>query len=212
MWNLIIIVIALVVIPYKVLQLFPTQLTIEDQVKQEEKLGNNLINKDVTQEVVADDNFLTSIYLYVATTMKDTTSEIELIVKDDREEVISKQVIYGGQIKDNSILTASFEPQVDSKGRKYTIYFKIPQAEENDGIIFWTSKDNLYQPGQLKIDNNSIEKDLTFRTTYKKGKYLNIIESFSKLPINSFLFISIITVFFILLMIFVFKSLNRYND
>lgn len=188
-------------------------------------------NTEYIQKFVAAADNLEKVELYFNELTANTGGKVLIGIKDEQGNIINEEEISKNYIRLNSKYEFKFQKQRDSKGKKYYLYFKFYDLENDSKYMTLKCTDNnqfetseLYKNNELLIGKSLIYKDL-YRSDIRELMFGIILgamviaiigcsifvyrQSNAKVE-NIFLAISVITYTFFLIAMPTFKNHDEY--
>lgn len=123
-------------------------------------------NNSVEQTFISEENGLTRIDILLTTYGRVNTSNVFFEISDQQGNSFFSQTVNASDISDNAFFALDFDTIEDSEGKMYKIsVFSDSQGADN-AITAWASGRDLYTDGQLFLNGNAVDFDVSLRTYY----------------------------------------------
>ncbi|MNP08995.1 hypothetical protein D3C76_1010840 [compost metagenome] len=136
---------------------------------------------------------MSGISLFLATydRRNEGSLSIELIEKESNNQIVGKKIDTSNLV-DNSYYTLNFGKVDNSAGKEYVIRVYSIDSIPGHSVTIWTSDDDIYHDGELKINNVAQQKDLNFMVFDSKNKLEQYLLELHNIPMNYYILLSII--------------------
>ncbi|ASW42450.1 hypothetical protein [Clostridium isatidis] len=151
---------------------------------------------EIKQTFYANEDNLYGVGIIFGKYMSKYTSDIEIKISDKDNNVITKEIINGKNIKEGKFTKIYFDPIMVSKGEEYSIYINSLDKDTEQKITIYSSLYNDYTYGDLYIDGDVKDFDISFMAEYKKSINSSIYEIISQMNLSPIYLIIIIVILF----------------
>lgn len=210
-FNIILICIFGIILGHRMISDIPAGVVKANQTTNDGKTENLFTLDEISQSFKANDDYLSSIKITISTELTNNSSAMDFILKDENGDTVIDKEVDTSEFKNDRVYSFDFEPQKDSKDKKYTACFIPKDVTDGDKAYFYLSKADVYNDGSLSVNDKDTKSDLVFSTTYHKGKVLNIRDSLKRVPVNGKIFVGISFVLFVILITFLYRTLDNFD-
>ncbi|WP_088834222.1 YfhO family protein [Paenibacillus tyrfis] len=124
-------------------------------------VGEITNNTTIKQKFVSNTNELSGFSILLATFGRLNTSNLDISLKNEKDEVVKHYSLTGNKIKDNSWYDFEFTPINNSEGKIFTIEITSPNGLTGNALTTW--KNSNKNIGELYINNELVSGSLCLK-------------------------------------------------
>lgn len=160
-------------------------------------IGNIENVSEIRQTFYANEDNLYGIGIIFGKYMDEYYSDIEIIISDKQDNVVATKLINGRNINEGKFTHIYFDEIKESYGQEYNIIINCMERNSDQKVTIYSSNFNDYIYGDLYIDGEKQNFDISFMTEYKKSMNESINRVANLLNLSSIWLIIILVILFI---------------